>query len=229
MSSRPFLAVCFDMDGTLVDSEPTHAVVNRTMLERLGVAGRKLQRDYTGFPDEWVYRDMIEILGVNRTPAELKQMKLDLMHELVEHVTPMPGADRLVRDLCAQKVRLALVSASPPELINLYLRHFGWKHVLPVVASGSEPAVKHNKPSPDVYCLAARRLSLPPQRCVAVEDTWSGLRAARTSGMYTVGVRNGHNDGQRFEYACATVRGLRPLLKLGRGVLELHRRHRAQR
>jgi hypothetical protein len=55
-----FAAICFDMDGTLVDSEPTHAVVNRVMLERLGVAHKRIDKDYTGFPDELVYQDMID-------------------------------------------------------------------------------------------------------------------------------------------------------------------------
>jgi HAD superfamily hydrolase (TIGR01509 family) len=194
-------------------------VVNRVMLERLGVADKKMDKDYTGFPDEMVYKDMIEVMGVDKTPAQLKQMKLDLMFELVHYVKPMPGADKLVRQLSAQRVRLALVSASAPELINLYLTHFGWKKVLPIIASGSEAAVKRNKPAPDVYCLAARRLHLPPQRCLAVEDTWSGLRAARTSGMFTIGIRNGHNHSQGFEYACRTVRGLGPLFKLSNHLL----------
>lgn len=218
-----FAAICFDMDGTLVDSEPTHEVVNRVMLERLNVAHKKIDKDYTGFPDELVYKDMIEIMGVRKTPAELKAMKMALMAEFVHAVRPMPYADRLLKRLHAAGVRMALVSASAPELINLYLTHFGWQRLLKVIASGSEAAVKRNKPAPDVYCLAARRLGLSPSDCVAVEDTWSGLRAARTSGMFTVGVRTGHNDRQRFEFACRTVYGLERLIAEGTRILVRNR------
>ncbi len=83
---------------------------------------------------------------------------------------------------------VAVASSAHREVIDAALRAVGLGDVLTVVVSSDE--VAHGKPQPDVYLEAARRLAVEPGRCLVVEDSLNGVRAARAAGMTTVLVPN---------------------------------------
>jgi beta-phosphoglucomutase-like phosphatase (HAD superfamily) len=100
---------------------------------------------------------------------------------------------------------LGLASSSNRELIDLVLEAAGLQHAFQTTVSSEE--VPRGKPAPDVYLEAARRLGVPAQRCVAIEDSANGLRAAAAAGMAVIAVPNPHYppEAEALAYAAATV------------------------
>jgi beta-phosphoglucomutase-like phosphatase (HAD superfamily) len=84
-------------------------------------------------------------------------------------------------------VPVALASASLRQWVDATLRGLGLEGAFAATVSASE--VRTGKPAPDLFLEAARLIEVPPQRCLAVEDTPPGLRAAKAAGMFAVQVR----------------------------------------
>ena len=100
----------------------------------------------------------------------------------------VPGAVQSVRGLAEAGFRLALASSSNRELIDTVLRELGLTELFEVTVSSEE--VARGKPAPDVYLEAAERLEVDPARCVAVEDSASGIRSAHAAGMRVIAYPN---------------------------------------
>jgi sugar-phosphatase len=97
-----------------------------------------------------------------------------------------PGATDAIDRLRSHGLALALASSSPITLIESVLRMGGLEDRFDVVLTGEDE--EHGKPYPDVYLTAARRLGVPPERCLAIEDSINGVRAAKAAGMVAVAV-----------------------------------------
>jgi beta-phosphoglucomutase-like phosphatase (HAD superfamily) len=95
-----------------------------------------------------------------------------------------------VRELASAGYRLAVASSSNRELIDTVLRRLDSTELFEVTVSSEE--VSRGKPAPDVYLEAARRLGVDPARCVAVEDSASGIRSAHAAGLRVIAYPNRH-------------------------------------
>jgi HAD superfamily hydrolase (TIGR01509 family) len=180
-------AVAFDLDGVLIDSEPTWADVRRRFV--LGHGGRwpdGADRRMQGMATmEWA-RYLHDDLGVALPAAEIAERVVAEMADRFAGAPPLlPGAVEAVRRL-AERWPLGLASSSPSRLIERVLASAGLASCFSVALSTEE--VGAGKPAPDVYLEVARRLELPAERCAAVEDSTNGLRAARAAGMRVIAV-----------------------------------------
>ena len=112
----------------------------------------------------------------------------DLTRELFAlidaRLEPFPDAVAAVEELRARGVRIAVASSSVRERLNRTLARAGLHFEITI--AGDE--IEHPKPAPDMFLLAARKLGLPPERCVVVEDSGPGVTAGRAAGMPTLGV-----------------------------------------
>jgi HAD superfamily hydrolase (TIGR01509 family) len=106
-----------------------------------------------------------------------------------EHLPLLPGAVEAVRSLGA-RWPLGIASSSNREIIDLVLELAGVHDAFKATVSSEE--VARGKPAPDVYLETAGRLRVPPERCVALEDSSNGLRAAAAAGMAVIAVPNPH-------------------------------------
>jgi len=98
------------------------------------------------------------------------------------------GVKELLEELRKARVGFALASSGSREKIAFNLRAVGMQEAFPVVVSGED--VRSGKPAPDLFLEAASRLGARPERCVVIEDSINGLRAAWAAGMAAVGVTN---------------------------------------
>ncbi len=129
-------------------------------------------------------------LGVPGSPADIAGEVLRRVADRYGSAPPLlPGAVDAVRALAALHP-LGLASSSARMLIELVLARTGLAGHFAAVVSSEE--VARGKPAPDVYLEAARRLGVPADACVAVEDSTNGLRAAAAAGMAVVAVPNPH-------------------------------------
>jgi HAD superfamily hydrolase (TIGR01509 family) len=128
-------------------------------------------------------------LGLPREQgAALVSEMLELMHGLVRHeVDARPGAVELVARLTAlEGVSLGLASNSPRYLVDDALATAGLADAFEVIVTSDD--VEHAKPAPDIYRLACERLGVSPSDAIALEDSASGVAAAKAAGLTVIGV-----------------------------------------
>ncbi|HXG41669.1 MAG TPA: HAD family phosphatase [Dehalococcoidia bacterium] len=185
-----FQAVVFDLDGVLWDGEPLYHRALNAVLRPLGHAldYETYTRSVAGLSVEECWEWARDRFGLPQPLAEL----LAAYHEAVlgllrNGVQPLPGVRRLVGRLRAVGVPLAVASSSRREWVEATLQGLGLEGAFQAVVTASD--VERAKPAPDLYLAAARLLQVPPQRCIAIEDTPTGLRAAKAAGMLAVQLR----------------------------------------
>ncbi len=178
--------VIFDLDGTLVDSEPLYCEAGRRMLAARGVGGFGWE-EHMGFVGVGTEETVRELRGryglgvpVERLLAELEGHYL----ELAGGAAPIAGAVALARALAERGHPLAVASGSSARAIGAVLAGTGLAALFPVTVSADE--VARGKPAPEVFTEAARRLGLAPADCVVVEDAPPGVLAASAAGMRCV-------------------------------------------
>lgn len=184
-------AVIFDMDGLMVNSEP---------LSRQ--AWDEILRDYGRSMDDATYRRIVgqrtaesarivcEAYQLPLTAEELAAAKIARWESIWRRgLPPMPGLMTLHDALVAREIPWAVATSSPRHYAEAVLQQLGLASSCCAVAGGDE--VQQGKPAPDIYLLAARRLSIAPAHCLALEDSVPGARAAQAAGMRVVAVPNG--------------------------------------
>ncbi|MFI9201408.1 HAD family hydrolase [Streptomyces sp. NPDC053048] len=182
-------AVVFDLDGTLVDSEPNYFEAGRRVLARYGVTGFDW-REHTRFIGVGT-RETMETLrreyGIEAPVEELLAAKNRVYLELARTRTEVfPGMRRFVELLHAAGVPLAVASGSSRPAIEAVLARTGLSDRFVTLVSAEE--VARGKPEPDVFLEAARRLGVPPVDCAVVEDSAPGVEAAHRAGMRCLAV-----------------------------------------
>jgi HAD superfamily hydrolase (TIGR01509 family) len=181
-------AVLWDMDGTLVDTEPVWARVQIDLLPSLGAT--------------WTVEDAMRLVGSDLADAvqvwmgalpegvisaeELAdRMFGEVVRSLKEDVVLRPGALELLQALRAAGVPCALVSASYRVMIDAVLSHLG-PDLFDVVVAGDE--VRNGKPHPEPYLTAAQELDVDPADCVVIEDSPGGTASGTAAGAFVVAV-----------------------------------------
>lgn len=176
-------AVLFDMDGTLIDSEP--------------LWHRAEAQIVAGFNQEWSVEDgqaltgnslfdsaciMIQRKNLPLAPQAVIEMMVSAMHQfyVTQGIPWIEGAKSLLSELASANIATALVSASYDILVQDVCRSAP-KGSLSIMVTGSEPGIRQ-KPFGDPYLLAAKRLGVPINECLVVEDSTPGLKAGKDAG-----------------------------------------------
>ncbi len=185
----PPAAVLFDLDGLLVDSEPLWTIAEHRVAESLaGTFTPQLKERMIGKRLDLAVGILLDGLDTPQArAADPHVVGLELMSHtaalFAEGVPLQPGAERLLDELAAANVPLALVSSSYRQLVDAALIGVG-AHRFAVSVAGDE--VEHGKPNPEPYLTAARELGVVPARCVVLEDARAGLDSAISAGCACV-------------------------------------------
>ncbi|EOD78706.1 2-deoxyglucose-6-phosphatase [Grimontia sp. AD028] len=180
-------AAIFDMDGLLVDSEPFWQDAQLAVLQGLGVTlTRQDTIDTTGIRIDQIIKHYYKTQGWEGPSCEeVCDMILDKVIELVSIHKPMKPGVMHALTLCKEaNLRIALASSSPLKLINATLEALGIEAWFEQCHSAEH--LKYGKPHPEVYLNAAEGLGIAPQNCVALEDSFTGLLAAKAAQMRTI-------------------------------------------
>ncbi|MEU3341056.1 HAD family hydrolase [Streptomyces sp. NPDC002144] len=213
MSKLGTLSVIFDLDGTLVDSEPNYYEASRRTLAEHGVPGFTWTEHerYVGVSTQETARLWKREYGLTAPAGELLAATNRRYLELAGTATRVyPEMRGFVELLAAEGVPMAVASGSSPEAIEAILAGTGLDQYLRTVVSADE--VPHGKPAPDVFLEAARRLGASPADCVVVEDAAPGAAAAHAAGMRCIAVPylTAQADAPQFATADLLLRGGQP-------------------
>ena len=181
--------VIFDNDGVLVDSEP---ISNRLLAAYLTELGHPTSyedsiRDYMGSAMHRVH-DLIQERTGKRLPADFD----DVFHRRVfaafeRELEAVAGVVDVLEKLAADGVPYCVASSGSHERIRVGHRTTGLDRWFDEARIFSAQDVGKGKPAPDLFLHAAERMGVPPQRCVVVEDSPLGVRAAVAAGMDVYG------------------------------------------
>ncbi|MGD8150845.1 HAD family hydrolase [Ornithinimicrobium sp. Y1694] len=180
-------AVLWDMDGTIVDSEPYWMAAERALVESAGGTWTDEQAtQLVGNPLEVSAQIILDQTPVTGTPAQVVDLLQSRVEEAMRSRMPWrPGARELLTELGRLGVPCALVTMSYASLAEV-LREALPDGTFATIVTGD--IVEHGKPHPEPYLTAAERLGVDPGECVALEDSPTGAGSAVAAGVPTIGI-----------------------------------------
>jgi len=184
-------ACIFDLDGVIVDTARYHYLAWGRLAKELNIPFNEQDNERLKGVSRMKSLDILLSLDDRQASSGEKERLATLKNQwFVEYIGKMdrseifPGVDRLLMELKSNGIRVALASSSKnaPQVGGI----LGIAGAFEVTIDGG--MVKHAKPDPEIFLLAAERLHVPPEDCVVVEDAAAGVDAAHAAGMKCIGV-----------------------------------------
>jgi beta-phosphoglucomutase len=175
--------VIFDMDGVLIDSAAAHLESWQRVARQRGVdLSPERFRQTFGMPSRDIIRTFWGDQLSDDEVARIDEQKEAVYRQLIQdHIPLMPGCREMLERLSRAGLRLAVASSGSPENLDLVISDGLIANYFQVQVNGFDVAA--GKPAPDCFLLAAERLGLPPEKCVAVEDAPVGITAGHAARM----------------------------------------------
>lgn len=191
-ASGPLQAIIWDLDGVIVDSSEQHRRSWQLLAAETNVTfsdddfwrtfGRSNAAIIPQFWGAQLSASEIDALA-DRKEVYFRDLLKDDLHAL-------PGALELMQAAHAAGLKQSLASSAPMDNITVISDGLGLRRWLDAIVSGDR--LPHGKPAPDIFLLAAERLSVAPAGCVVIEDAPAGVAAAAAAGMRCLAVTNSH-------------------------------------
>ncbi len=212
-------AVILDLDGLMVDSEPVHQRAFERLLARHGIDRQFTVEEYgryfVGIPVTENAQWLAAHFDLKDAPEVFIAEREKIYEELLgdpANLIPMPGLFGLLDALSARGMPLGVASGSPRNQVDAILSGLRIAARFRAVVAGDD--VPRTKPAPDVYLRATEELGSAPVRCVAIEDSATGITAAKAAGLYAIAVPNRYTAHQDLSRADARAESLDRVMAL---------------
>jgi beta-phosphoglucomutase-like phosphatase (HAD superfamily) len=178
-----FHAVTFDLDGVLADSEPWWNQIDTKLLAEHGVSYHgEYHRNVLGVS----YRIAVEFyknaFQICASVEELMRRRGEIAIDFfTHHVDLFPSTRMTLEQLVDMKIPLAIATSSVSASAHPFLDRTGIRSLFDVVVTGDE--VQRGKPHPDIYLRTSKKLGIPPEACLVIEDALTGVTAAKAANM----------------------------------------------
>ena len=182
--TRRFRSVIWDIDGVIIDSEPAHYLALQEVCGTLGFSVSEAENSAMlglGLPDVW--RSLSKSHSLPPKDVWIDEV-VEKYLSIIGPELARPGVRELIEGLAAKRVPMAAVSTAERKIVDGNLHAIGVYGFMHTMVAREE--VVKTKPDPEPYLLAMTRLGILPGDCVVVEDTPTGLAAAKASGAYAV-------------------------------------------
>ncbi len=214
--TRDLQLVIFDCDGVLVDSE---SISNDVLAQKLTAEGLpttlpQARRDYQGLLLSEVLSRAQERLGRQLAPGWIAAYERERAAVFRRELQPVPGAAETARRILAAGVAVCVASQGKLEKTRLSLALTGLDSLFSADALFSAHAVPRGKPHPDLFLHAAQSMGAPPDSCVVIEDTPSGVTAAVAARMRVLGFAADSDEHALRQVGAEIVHSLRDVPQL---------------
>lgn len=208
-------AVIFDMDGVIADTEPLHKRARDKLLAELGLDVEEISPTAIGRSKRAFWSDVIGKCNLSHyTTDELTEREFVMLIQIIreERIRPTGGLCELLDFLHQNGIVTAVASSSDRNYVDTVLEVAGLADKFDYSACGNE--VSAAKPAPDVYLKALRLCGVSADQAVAVEDSDTGIKAAKTAGLYCIGfdVFSDENFRQKFTLADVVIHDMREVI-----------------
>lgn len=198
-------AVIFDMDGTLIDTERVSQASWRRAARDFGVEiPERILRAFVGCSIPNAMKMVDDEFG---DPVFTERL-FNRRHEIFEatwedELELKPGAAEAITAARDRGLAVALATSSVRDRAVISMERFGLMELFDAAVFDED--IEHHKPSPDVYLIAAERLGVEPGRCIAVEDSFNGVRAGAGAGMHVIMIPDYNEPTSNIRALCSAV------------------------
>ena len=214
---HPFSAIIFDFDGVILDSEPLHYEAVTDVLNKLGLKlnYKEYTEKYIGLSDKEMFPMLLKNKGFHFSADAISSLineKIDAYTHIINNHHELPlitGVDLYIHKAIQNDKKIAICTGSTKNEISITLAKLMLIHLFNTIVTAED--VRHGKPSPESYLLTAKRLGVPANQCIVIEDTPHGITAAKNAGMYVIALTTTH-ENQCLQNADQVVAGFEELL-----------------
>lgn len=207
-------AILFDFDGVIVDSEPLHFEAHKKALKNFRV--ELTFEDYMDFGvskgDNNLYEKVSQKYGVKIDKEVISKTKKQIYREIFDEKAELiPGILEALKKF-SKRYDLAIVSSGVKSSIEYAIDKFDIGKYFKFVVTGDD--VEKVKPFPDVYLKSIELLGLEKENCIAIEDSETGLEAAKNAGIKCIAIPNEFTKNQNFSSAEMLLSDIKELKNL---------------
>ena len=203
-------AVIFDMDGVIVNSEPLHHLAYKKMFEEFKLdVSNSLYESFTGQSTYSICEQLCEIfdLKVDANALVLSKRKhFKIIFENDSSFEMIDGAMNLIKDYFENNLTLVLASSASMTNIERIFKKFDLNKFFKAKISGAD--LKESKPNPEIFIKAAQLAGFKKEECIVIEDSTSGIYAAKSAQIYCVGYDSLNSKNQNYDNANLVVSDL---------------------
>ena len=190
--------VIFDMDGVIVDTEPVHRYAYFKQFEELNIeVTEAMYTSFTGFSTKNTFQTLKEQFQLQHEVEDLIQRKRNIFNDAFdtkEDLLLLDGVEALIKDLYANGIQLILASSASKVTIERVFTRFNLHQYFSHIVSGED--FPQSKPNPAIFLHAASLSIAPKEKCIIIEDSTNGVKAAKAAGIYCVGYNSHHSKLQ---------------------------------
>lgn len=194
--------VIFDMDGVIINSEPIHYEILSGIFNNLGFTLSKEEYSkFVGTSSRSMWRIIKEKYSLNQSLEELLHLGRDEYFSFLrdQDISPVPGIEKLLQEAKELNNNIILASSSSMENIELVLKVLNLEFHFDHKISGAE--LENPKPHPEIFTKAASMVNSKPEKCLVIEDSENGVKAAKAAGMKCIGYLNPDSGDQNLKLA----------------------------
>jgi beta-phosphoglucomutase len=203
-------AIIFDMDGVLIDSNPTHKIALKQFCKQHGhdLTDQQLRDKIYGRTNkDWIPNVFPGIDAI--TLQKYGDEKEALFRQLYENdIKPLEGLISFLKMLDQYEIPRAIGTSAPRENVDFTLDKTGIRNYFDIILD--EKFVTRGKPDPEIYTKCVAALKLPAEKCIVIEDSISGVQAGKAAGCKVIGVTTTHSSDELgdIDYAIKDFEGL---------------------
>jgi beta-phosphoglucomutase family hydrolase len=207
-------AVIFDLDDTMVNSDPLHARAWEELLKNYGYKfsdlPQELRSNFIGMRVADIVNELIDYLQLNTNKEKFYKKRVEIFLKIVKkELQVMPGLIYSLKLMKDNNYKLAVASSGAKKYIELVLEKFDIKHYFDVIITGDD--VIKGKPNPETYLIACKKLNLKPSECLVLEDATKGIRSAKAAECSCIAVKNPNIPEQSYPEADLVLESLNKL------------------
>ncbi|MEP1058813.1 MULTISPECIES: HAD family hydrolase [Cyanophyceae] len=204
IAETQLLGILYDLDGTLVNTDPLHFQVWQAMLQEYGldIDEAFYQAKISGRLNPAIVQDLLPHLSPLQQQQFIEQKEAQF-REQAPQLTPLPGLMKLMQWATEQGLKQGVVTNAPPENVHHVLRSLHLEEAFDQVVIADILGI--GKPDPAPYTHALQQFDLAPKQALAFEDSPSGIRSAVGAGILTIGIATSYDPQTLYALGAALV------------------------